>query len=177
MKKITNFYVYVYLLIIEKKKYKELELNKLEFHITRNSSMGSSSTIEEEKRAIRSSFVFTKNSSLVSSSIVLHGTQVYQAWVPYGIFSIKNPHQHKFFFMKFKCLKLNLQGKLEFQKVVFYYLFCKQWYVANNFRDKWQMANLAPQWFILVIFISFRKIYLFYFIGNAYCFGLYLKFI
>ena len=79
MKKITNFYVYVYLLIIEKKKYKELELNKLEFHITRNSSMGSSSTIEEEKRAIRSSFVFTKNSSLESSSIVLHGTQVYQA--------------------------------------------------------------------------------------------------
>ena len=32
------------------KKYKELELTKLEFHITRNSSLGSSSTIEEEKK-------------------------------------------------------------------------------------------------------------------------------
>ena len=63
------------------KKYKELELTKLEFHITRNSSLGSSSTIEEEKkRAIRSSFVFTKNSSLVSSSIVLHGTRVFKTW-------------------------------------------------------------------------------------------------
>ena len=111
MKKITNFYVYVYLLIIEKKKYKELELNKLEFHITRNSSMGSSSTIEEEKRAIRSSFVFTKNSSLVSSSIVLHGTQVYQAWVPYGIFSIKNPHQHKFFFYEIQVFKTQFTGQ------------------------------------------------------------------
>ena len=111
MKKITNFYVYVYLLIIEKKKYKELELNKLEFHITRNSRMGSSSTIEEEKRAIHSSFVFTKNSSLVSSSIVLHGTQVYQAWVPYGIFSIKNPHQHKFFFYEIQVFKTQFTGQ------------------------------------------------------------------
>ena len=31
------------------KKYKELELTKLEFHITRNSSLGSLSTIEEKK--------------------------------------------------------------------------------------------------------------------------------
>ena len=49
-KKIT--YVYVYLLIIEKK-YKKLELAKLEFHITRNSSLVSSSTIEEKKRDAR----------------------------------------------------------------------------------------------------------------------------
>ena len=91
-----------------KKKYKELELIKLEFHITRNLSLGSSSTIEEKKkRSIHSSFVFTKNSSLLSSSIVLHGTQVYQARVPCGITS---------FFMKLECLKLNLQCKLEFQK-------------------------------------------------------------
>ena len=77
--KSTYFYIYIYLLIIEKKKkYKELELTKLKFHITRNSSLGSSSTIEEKKRAICSSFVFTKNSSLVSSSIVLHGPQIYQ---------------------------------------------------------------------------------------------------
>ena len=33
-----------------KKKYKELELTKLDFHITRNSSLGSSSTIEEKKK-------------------------------------------------------------------------------------------------------------------------------
>ena len=52
MKKSTHFYVYVYLLIIEKK-YEKLELAKLEFHITRNSSLVSSSTIEEKKRDAR----------------------------------------------------------------------------------------------------------------------------
>ena len=45
----TYFYVYVYLLI-KKKMYKELELTKLEFHITRNSCLVSSSTIEGKKR-------------------------------------------------------------------------------------------------------------------------------
>ena len=41
--------------------------------------MVSSSTIEEKKnRALRLNFVFTKNSSLVSSIIVLHGSRVYQ---------------------------------------------------------------------------------------------------
>ena len=49
-KKIT--YVYVYLLIIEKK-YKKLVRAKLEFHITRNSSLVSSITIEEKKRDAR----------------------------------------------------------------------------------------------------------------------------
>ena len=44
--------------------YKELELGKLEYHR------------RKKKRALRSSFVFTKNSSLISSSILLHGTQV-----------------------------------------------------------------------------------------------------
>ena len=90
-----------------KKKYKELELTKLDFHITRNSSLGSSSTIEEKKKSNTLKFVFTKNSSLVSSSIVLHGNQVYQARVPCGITS---------FFMKLECLKLDFQNKLEFQK-------------------------------------------------------------
>ena len=91
-----------------KEKYKELKLSKLKFHITRNWSLVSSSTIEEKKKkALRLSLVFTKNSSLVSSSIVLHGNQVYQARVPCGITS---------FFMKLECLKLNLQCKLEFQK-------------------------------------------------------------
>ena len=55
--------------------YKELELGKLDYH--------------RRKKKRRSSFVFTKNSNLVSSSIVLHGTQVYQARVSCGIFSIK----------------------------------------------------------------------------------------
>ena len=92
MKKITYFYIYVYLLIIGKKKYKELELAKLEFHIIRNSSLERSSTIEgqkkkKKKRALRSSFVFT--TSLVSLIIVLHGTQVYQDQVTCGIFSKK----------------------------------------------------------------------------------------
>ena len=99
-----------------KKKYKELELTKLEFHITRNSSFGSSSTIEEKKKKSNTlKFCIYKelehcvawNSSLPSSSIVLNGTRVYQARVPCGITS---------FFMKLECLKLNLQCKLEFQK-------------------------------------------------------------
>ena len=85
MKKITYFCVFVYFLIIYIYiyvyiKYKELELNKLEFHITRNLSLVSLSNIEGKKRrALCSSFVFTKNSSLLSTSIVLHGTRVYQA--------------------------------------------------------------------------------------------------
>ena len=61
----------------KKKKNKEFEHSKLEFHITRNLSLESSSIIEEKKRALRSSFIFTKNSSLVSLSTVFHGTQVY----------------------------------------------------------------------------------------------------
>ena len=65
----------------KKKKYKEFKLTKLEFHITRNLSLVSLSTIEgkkKKKRALHLSFVFTNNSSLVSSGIVLHGTRVYQ---------------------------------------------------------------------------------------------------
>ena len=130
-KKSTYFYVYVYLLITErkkkKKKYKELELTKLKFHITRTLSLGSSSTIEEKKRAICSIFVFTKNSSLVNSSIVLHGTQVYQTRVPCGIFSTpkkKNPHQHKFLFY-FIFLWNSSFINLGFKKVVYCYLFRK----------------------------------------------------
>ena len=72
--------MFMFICRLLEKKYKELELSKLEFHNTRNSSLGSSSTIEEKKKkAIHPSFVFTKNSSLVSSSIVLLGTRVYQA--------------------------------------------------------------------------------------------------
>ena len=67
--------------------------------------MGSSSTIEEEKRAIRSSFVFTKNSSLVSSSIVLQETQVYQAQVSCGIFQQKKVHVSTSFFYETRVFK------------------------------------------------------------------------
>ena len=68
----------------KKKKYEDLKLTKLKFHITRNPSLVSLSTIEgkkkkEKKRALRSSFVFTNKLSLVSLSIALHGTQAYQA--------------------------------------------------------------------------------------------------
>ena len=62
-----------------KKSNKELEFTKLEFHITRNSSLVSSSTAEKKITSI----LFTNNSSLVCSSIVLHGTRVYQARVPH----------------------------------------------------------------------------------------------
>ena len=83
----------------KKKMYKELKVSKNEFHITRNSSLVSSSTIEEKKkRALRLSLVFTNNSSLISSSIVLHGTRVYQARVPCGISSIKKSISAQVFF-------------------------------------------------------------------------------
>ena len=62
--------------------YKELKLVKLKYH-------------RRKKKAL-----FTKNLSLVSLSIVLHGTRVYQARVPCGIFQYRNPRQHKFFYMK-----------------------------------------------------------------------------
>ena len=125
-------YLFLYLFLFvdyqkKKKKYKELELTKLKFHITRNPNLVNSSTIEEEKRPLRSSFVFTKNSSLVSSSIVLHGTRVYQAQVPCGIFSIKKSTSTQilfyfiyiFYFMKLECLKLDLHRKLEFYELEF----------------------------------------------------------
>ena len=68
----------------------------------------------KKRRALHSSFVFAKNLSLVSSSIVLHGTRVYQARVLCGIFSIKKSKSTQVFFMKLECLKLDLHSKLEF---------------------------------------------------------------
>ena len=126
-KKLLIFiFIFICWLSKQKKKYKELELTKLKFHITRNPSLVSSSTIEEKKRPLRLSFVFTKNSSLVSSSIVLHGTRVYQTQVPCGIFSIKKSTSTQvfffiyiFYFMKLECLKLDLHRKLEFYELKF----------------------------------------------------------
>ena len=63
-KKITYFYVYVCLLIIGGKKYKELEFSKLESHITRNSSLVSSSTIKERKKNIMLEFCIYKELEL-----------------------------------------------------------------------------------------------------------------
>ena len=60
----NDLFMFMFICRLLGKKYKELELSKLEFHNTRNSSLGSLSTIEEKKKAIHSSFVFTKNSSL-----------------------------------------------------------------------------------------------------------------
>ena len=126
-KKLLIFiFIFICWLSKQKKKYKELELTKLKFHITRNPSLVSSSTIEEKKRPLRSSFVFTKNSSLVSSNIVLHGTWVYQVQVSCGIFSIKKSTSTQvfffiyiFYFMKLECLKLDLHRKLEFYELEF----------------------------------------------------------
>ena len=42
--------MFMFICTLLEKKYKELELSKLEFHNTRNSSLGSSSTIEEKKK-------------------------------------------------------------------------------------------------------------------------------
>ena len=61
--KITYFYVYVYvylLIIKKKKKYKKLRLAKLEFNITRSSSLVSSSTIEEKEKSIMLEFCIYK---------------------------------------------------------------------------------------------------------------------
>ena len=115
----NDLFMFMFICRLLGKKYKELELTKLEFHITRNSSLVSPSTIEEKKRTLRSSFVFTKNSSLVSSSIVLHGTRVYQARVSCGIFSKKKSMSAQVFLMKLECLKLHLQSKLEFHELKF----------------------------------------------------------
>ena len=99
----TYFYVYVYLLI--KKKYKELKLTKLEFHITRNSSLVSSSNIEgEKKRAFKIEYCVAWNSSLASSSSIWH------------FFNEKIHVSTRIFFMKLECLKLDLYRKLEVQK-------------------------------------------------------------
>ena len=117
-KEIIYFYVYVYLLII-KKKYKELEHSKLEFHITRSLSLVNSGIIEEKKRALRSSFVFTKNSGLVSSSIVLHGTRVLCSMWHFFKKKKSMSAQVFFFFLKLECLKLDLHSKLEFHELEF----------------------------------------------------------
>ena len=130
MKKITYFYVYVYLWIIKKKKkmYKELKFSKHEFHITRNSSLVSSSTIEErKKRALRLSLVFTNNSSLISSRIVLHGTRVYQAHVPCGISSIKKSMSAQVFFF---FLNETRVFKTRFTQQT---RISKKWYIATYF--------------------------------------------
>ena len=102
---------------LSKKKYKELKLAKLEFHITRNSSLVSSSTIEEKKKSITLEFCIYKelelskleycvawNSSLASSSSMWH------------FFNKKIHVSTRIFFMKLECLKLDLYSKLEFQK-------------------------------------------------------------
>ena len=129
-KKKLLIFMFICWLSQKKKKYEDLKLTKLKFHITRNPSLVSLSTIEgkkkkEKKRALRSSFVFTNKLSLVSLSIVLHGTQVYQAWVPCGIFSVQKSTSAQGFFlffifiMKLECLKLDLHSKLEFHELEF----------------------------------------------------------
>ena len=134
-KKNLLIFMFICWLSQKKKKYEDLKLTKLKFHITRNPSLVSLSTIEgkkkkEKKRALRSSFVFTNKLSLVSLSIVLHGTQVYQAWVPCGIFSVQKSTSAQvfififyflffIFIMKLECLKLDLHSKLEFHELEF----------------------------------------------------------
>ena len=123
----------------------------------RNQSLPNSSSILEgtrawyarvpqkkKKRALYSSFVFTKNSNLVSLVLCCMELKFTMLEFHVAFFPQKNPRQHKFFifiFMNLECLKLDLHSKLEFhelefQKVVLL-LFCKQWYVANNFCEKW----------------------------------------
>ena len=130
MKNINYFYVYVYvyayllIIYIYIYIYKELKLTKLDFHITSNSSLVSSSTIEgkkkRKKKCITLEFYIYKelelgkfeycvpwNSSLLNLNSMWH-------------FSIKKSTSTKFFFfMKLEHLKLDLHNKLEFQKVVY----------------------------------------------------------
>ena len=46
----NDLFMFMFICRLLGKKYKELELSKLEFHNTRNSSLGSLSTIEEKKK-------------------------------------------------------------------------------------------------------------------------------
>ena len=131
MKKITYYYVYVYLLINEKKKYKELELAKLEFHITRNSSLVSSSTIEEKKKSIMLEFCIYKelelgkleycvawNSSLPSSSSMWH-------------FFNKKIHISTRSFMKLECFKTQFTQQTQVLRT----RISKKWYIATYFAN------------------------------------------
>ena len=80
MKKITYFYVYVYLLIkiyIYIYIYKELELRKLDVHITRNSSLICSSTIEGKKKSITPEFCVYKELELKFTKLEFHVTFFY----------------------------------------------------------------------------------------------------
>ena len=59
-----------------------------------------------------------------------------------AFFSKKKITSTQVFFMKLESLKLDSYSKiefheLEFQKVVYCYLFCKQWNFANNFCGNW----------------------------------------
>ena len=65
MKKITYFYVYVYLLIIKKK------------NITRNSSLICSSTIEGKKKSITPEFCVYKELELKFTKLEFHVTFFY----------------------------------------------------------------------------------------------------
>ena len=78
MKKITYFYVYVYLLIIIYIYiYNEIKLRKLDVHITRNSSLICSSTIEGKKKSITPEFCVYKELELKFTKLEFHVTFFY----------------------------------------------------------------------------------------------------
>ena len=110
----------------KKRKYKELKLAKLEFHITRNSSLVSSSMIEGKKKksALHSSFVFTKHLSF--EYCVAWNLRFWSLSSMWHFFNKKSTSAQVFFFiiiffyfMKLKCLKLNLHNKLQFHELEF----------------------------------------------------------
>ena len=107
-------YIYIYIYI-----YNELELRKLDVHITRNSSLICLSTIEGKKKSITLEFCIYKELELGKLEYcVAYGTRVYQARVPCDIFSLKI-HVSTSFFMKFECLRLDLDNKLKFYELEF----------------------------------------------------------
>ena len=138
--------MFMFICRLLEKKYKELELSKPEFHNTRNSSLGSSSTIEEKKKSNTLKFCIYKELELGKLEYCVAWNSSLPRLSSMWHFSKKKVHVSTSFYLFF--MKLDLHRKLEFhelefQKVVYCYLFCKQWYVANNFCKKWQMANLA----------------------------------
>ena len=61
----NDLFMFMFICRLLGKKYKELELSKLEFHNTRNSSLGSLSTIEEKKKSNTLKFCIYKELELI----------------------------------------------------------------------------------------------------------------
>ena len=92
----------------KKKKHMELKLAKLKFHITRNSSLGSLSTIEEKKDSNTLKFCIYKELELGKIEYCVAWSSRLPSSSSMWHFFNKKIHISTSFFMKLECLKLDL---------------------------------------------------------------------